>query len=167
MNISTKTAQTEPTGATDEQTRQIIAELTRSYWMELETVTNYLANSIHLDGVRAKEIKESLEEEVDDELGHARQLASRIHVLGGPLPGSKQFKAEQDSLQPPGNSTDVTAVIKGVIDAENSAIEQYDKIIQLTDGVDFGTQDLCIDLLRDEQAHRREFLGYLAEYEKG
>ena len=35
----------------------IVAELTRSYWMELETVLNYLANSTNLDGVRAEDKK--------------------------------------------------------------------------------------------------------------
>ena len=152
--------------AVDEKTQQIIDELTVSYWMEIETVTNYLANAIHLDGVRAKEIKDSLDQEVNDELQHARQLANRIRVLGGKLPGSKGFKATQDTLQPPEDTTDVTSVIKGVIDAENGAIEQYQKIIQLTDGVDFPTQDMCVALLQDEQEHRREFVGFLAEYEK-
>ena len=45
---------------TSEKTVEIVAELTRAYWMELETVMNYIANSVHLDGVRAEEIKKSL-----------------------------------------------------------------------------------------------------------
>ena len=40
-----------------EKNQAIITELTKAYWMELETVINYLANSINLDGVRAEEIK--------------------------------------------------------------------------------------------------------------
>lgn len=146
---------------------EIVAELTKSYWMELETVVNYLGNSIHLDGVRAEEIKNSLSADVNEELNHATQLANRIKTIGGPVPGSEGFSAAQKTLQPPEDTTDVVAVIKGVIDAEQAAIDQYDKIIRLTDGVDFVTQDLCITLLADEQQHRREFLGYLKEYEKG
>ena len=38
----------------DEKRQAIISELTVSYWMELETVLNYLANSVNLDGVRAE-----------------------------------------------------------------------------------------------------------------
>ena len=56
-------------------------------------------------------------------------------------------------------------VIKGVIDAEEAAIEQYEKIIRLCDGYDYVTQDMCITLLADEQQHRREFVGFLKEYE--
>lgn len=144
----------------------IIEELTKAYWMELETVMNYLANSVHLDGVRAEEIKKSLAADVTEEIGHAQLLANRIKTIGGALQGSLQFRAGQTTLQPPADSTDVVAVIKGVIDAEDAACTQYNKIIQLCDGVDYVTQDLCITLLADEEQHRREFRGFLLEYER-
>jgi bacterioferritin len=155
------------TGMNDSEKNQaIIKELTCSYWMELETVLNYLANSVNLDGVRAEEIKKSLAADVTEELNHASQLASRIKTIDGKVPGSNHFKAVQESLQPPADATDVVTVIKGVIDAEEAAIEQYEKVIRLCDGFDFVTQDLCITLLADEQQHRREFIGFLKEYEK-
>jgi bacterioferritin len=133
--------------------------------MEIETVTNYIASSINLDGVRAEEIKKSLQADVQEELTHAQTLARRIKTLGGRVPGSFDFAAEQKSLQPREDSTDVVSVIKGVIDAENSAIAQYNKLIQLCDGIDYVTQDLCIQSLSDEEEHRRDFIGYLTEYE--
>lgn len=149
-----------------EKTDEIVAELTKSYWMELETVVNYLANSVHLDGVRAEEIKKSLGADIQEELTHATQLANRIKTIGGPIPGSEGFSVMQQTLQPPADTTDVVTVIKGVIDAEEGAMAQYEKIIRLCDGIDFVTQDLCITILSDEQQHRREFLGFLKEYEK-
>ncbi len=145
---------------------EIITELTKSYWMELETVVNYLANSVNLDGVRAEEIKKSLAADVTEEMSHATQLANRIKTIDGSIPGSEHFIACQKTLQPPSDSTDVVTVIKGVIDAEEGAIAQYEKIIRLCDGFDYVTQDLCITLLSDEQHHRREFVGFLKEYEK-
>ncbi|REJ87018.1 MAG: rubrerythrin [Planctomycetota bacterium] len=151
----------------DESTGKIIKELQVAYWMEIETVMSYIANSINLDGVRAEEIKKALAADVQEELGHAQILARRIKTLGGTVPGSKAFSAGQDSLQPPADTTDVISVIKGVIEAENSAIAQYNKLIKLCDGVDYVTQDLCITSLADEEEHRRDFMGYLAEYEKG
>lgn len=150
----------------DAETQKVIDELTVSYWMEMETVQNYLANANNLDGVRAEEIKKSLGADITAEIGHAQQLAGRIRVLGGEVPGSLKFKPMQKSLQPPKDSTNVVAVIKGVIDAEMGAIEQYQKLIKLTDGVDYATQDLCITLMADEQEHLREFRGFLKEYEK-
>ncbi|NPV12062.1 MAG: rubrerythrin [Ignavibacteria bacterium] len=145
---------------------KIIALLTKAYWKELETVQNYLANSVNLDGVRAEEIKKALAADVTEELTHAQTLAKRIKELGGKVPGSFEFKPEQKGLQPPADSTDVVAVIKGVIEAEDDAINTYNELIKLCDGNDYVTQDLAITLLADEESHRSTFVGYLKEYTK-
>ncbi|MBA3406829.1 MAG: rubrerythrin [Solirubrobacterales bacterium] len=144
---------------------ELIELLKRSYWMEIETVMSYIANSINPDGVRAQEIIESLQADVQEELGHAQQFASRIKQLYGVVPGSLDFNAEQSYLQPPEHQTDIVHVIKGVIEAETGAIEHYNRIIEFTDGLDYVTQDMVIAILRDEEAHRRLFEGYLREYE--
>ena len=147
-------------------TREHVVELlTRAYWMEIETVMSYLAASTNLDGVRAQEIKESLAEDIEEELGHARQFAARIKELYGVVPGSLAFSAEQSFLQPPEEQTDTVHVIRGVIKAETGAIEHYTRIIEETEGVDPVTQDMVITILRDEQGHRRLFEGFLREYE--
>jgi bacterioferritin len=126
---------------------------------------SYVTNSINPDGVRAQEIKESLEEDIQEELAHAQQFAERIKELYGVVPGSMDFKASQTYLQPPDEQTDVVHVIKGVIEAETGAIEHYTRIVEETDEVDLVTQDMVIDILRDEQGHRRLFEGFLREYE--
>ena len=144
---------------------EIIELLKQAYFAELETVMNYVTNSFNPDGVRAQEIKESLEEDVQEELTHAQQFAQRIKELYGVVPGSMEFKAEQDSLQPPEHQTDVVHVIKGVIDAETKAIELYTRIVEATDEVDPVTNDMMIEVLHDEQGHRRLFEGFLREYE--
>lgn len=149
-----------------EDREQIVQELKVAYGMELETVQNYLANSIDLDGVRAEEIKKSLAADITEELGHAQMLAKRIKVLEGRVPGSLELDRNQRMLQPSQDSTDVVYVIRGVIAAEESAIAQYEKIIQLCDGKDFVTQDLVVEILSDEQDHRRQFVGFLSEYER-
>ena len=151
----------------EQHRKQIIEMLTTAYWMELETVTNYIANSVDLDGVRAEEIKKSLALDVAEELLHAQNLAKRIKEVGGRVPGSANFKSTQKSLQPPKDSTNVAAVIKGVIEAEDAAIEHYGKLIELcNEAHDFVTQDLCITTLADEEAHRVMFAGFLKEYSK-
>jgi bacterioferritin len=151
--------------ANSDQRDQVIGLLTKAYWMEIETVMSYLAASVNLDGVRAQEIKESLNGEVEDELGHARQFADRIKELYGVVPGSEAFTAEQSFLQPPEHQTDIVHVIRGVIEAESGAIEHYTRIVEETEGIDPVTQDMVIAILRDEQGHRRLFEGFLREYE--
>ncbi|HEY1274137.1 MAG TPA: ferritin-like domain-containing protein [Thermoleophilaceae bacterium] len=147
-----------------EEREHLIEMLTKAYWMEIETVISYMANSINPDGVRAQEIIESLDTDIQEELGHARQYGNRIKELYGVVPGSLDFNAEQSYLQPPEHQTDIVHVIKGVIEAESGAIEYYNQIIEYCDDKDLVTQDMVIAILRDEEGHRRLFEGFLREY---
>ncbi|HKI90677.1 MAG TPA: ferritin-like domain-containing protein [Gaiellaceae bacterium] len=142
----------------------VVELVTRAYWMELETAANYLAASVNLDGVRAAEVAEALADDVAEEFEHARRLARRLSELGGIVPGSLSFTPEQHSLQPLADQTDVVRVIEGVLEAEEAAIDGYRDLIEQCDGIDWVTQDLAIELLGDEEAHRRRFQGYLREY---
>jgi bacterioferritin len=144
---------------------EIVQMLTRAYWMEIETVMSYMANSVNPDGVRAQEIKESLAEDIQEELGHAQRFAERIKELWGVVPGSQEFSAEQSYLQPPEHQTDVVHVVRGVIEAEAGAIDHYNRIIEASDGVDPVTQDMVTEILHDEEGHRRLFEGFLREYQ--
>jgi bacterioferritin len=144
---------------------EVIELLKTAYSMELETVLNYLANSINLDGVRAEEIKKSLAADVPAELAHAQQLGHRIKVLGGQVPGSSSLKLMQQT-QPPADTTDVVGVIRAVIAAEEAACKHYKSLIKATEGEDYVTQDLCVTLLGDEEEHLVQFRGFLKEYAK-
>ena len=148
-----------------DEREQLIEMLQKAYFMELETVMSYVANSINPDGLRAQEVRESLAEDVEEELGHAQQFAHRIKELYGVVPGSLDFEAEQTYLQPPTEQTDVVHVIKGVIEAETGAIDHYSRIIEFCEGIDLVTQDMVIAIQRDEEGHRRLFEGFLREYQ--
>jgi bacterioferritin len=148
-----------------EKREEILELLKKAYWMEIESVMSYIANSTNPDGVRAQEIIEALRDDIQEELGHAQEFARRIKELYGVVPGSLEFRAEQSYLQPPDHQTDVVHVIKGVIAAETGAIEHYNRIIEATNEVDWVTQDMAIQILRDEEGHRRLFEGFLREYE--
>jgi bacterioferritin len=145
---------------------QIIASLRQAYNMEIETIINYLANSLHIEGVRADFIKQALAADIQGELTHAQQLGNRIKQLGGSIPGSMELKMTQTDMQPPADTTDVVDVIRGVLKAEEEAINHYRALIKLTDGEDYVTQDLAITILSDEEGHRQQFEGYLKEYTK-
>jgi bacterioferritin len=148
-----------------EEREEIVGMLTKAYWMEVETVMSYLANSVNPDGVRAQEIMQSLKQDIQEELGHATQFANRIKELYGVVPGSMDFQAVQSYLQPPEHQNDIVHVIKGVLAAETGAIDFYNEIIQATDESDPVTNDMVIAILRDEEGHRRLFEGFLREYE--
>ena len=148
-----------------EDRKRIVDLLKQAYWMEIETVISYITNSVNVDGIRAQEIRESLAQDVQEELGHAQLFAERIKELYGVVPGSSEFTPQQSYLQPAEHQTDLVHVIRGVIHAETGAIEHYTRIIEESEGVDPVTQDMVIAILRDEQGHRRLFEGFLREYE--
>ncbi|MBI3849334.1 MAG: rubrerythrin [Verrucomicrobia bacterium] len=144
----------------------IIRELRLAYGMEVETVQNYIANSVHLDGVRSEVVKKELAADVPVEVGHAQLLAHRIKTLGGRVPGSLELTRTQTYLQPPKDPTNVVAVIKGVITAEQTAITHYNTLIKLCEKRDYVTQELVIQILGSEEDHHREFVGFLKEYKR-
>src|SRR5262245_25651415 len=146
---------------------EVVAALQKAYNMEVETIMNYLAISLDLDGVRADFIKQALAADIQGELTHAQQLGNRIKQLGGSVPGSLNVKLSQSYLQPPSDTTDVVSVIRGVIKAEEDALAHYRIIAKLAEGDDYVTQDLVITIMADEEGHRQQFVGYLKEYAKG
>ncbi|MEO5509957.1 MAG: ferritin-like domain-containing protein, partial [Longimicrobiales bacterium] len=105
-------------------------------------------------------------EDIQEELGHAQMFAARIKELWGVVPGSLAFKPEQSFLQPPEDQTDLVHVIRGVIEAERGAINHYNELIELCDGVDWATQDMAVQILHDEEGHMRLFEGFLRELER-
>lgn len=140
--------------------------LIKAYAAELETVQNYLANAVWLDGLRAHEVAGALATDVAEELGHARKLARRLKQLGACPPGSLELDRNQKSLQPAADSTDLRHVVEGALEAERDAIATYREIIDACDGVDPVTQDLAVTILADEEAHRTLFEGFLKSLDK-
>lgn len=146
-------------------TDEITDLLTEAYLDELETVMNYLTNAIVLDGIHAEEVKASLEEDVQEELEHARILGERLKQLEQSPPGSAAFEAHQSSLQPPEDTTDVRSVIDGVLEAEDEAIETYRSLAEAAaDANDPVTEDVAVTILADEEAHHTEFRGFRKEF---
>jgi bacterioferritin len=115
-----------------------------AYAAQLETVENYLANSVWLDGIGSREVSETLDADIIEELDHAKRLAHRLKQLGVCPPGSVQLLRTLKSLQSPLGSTDLRAVVEGVLEAERDAIACYEQIIRAYEGNDYVTQDIAI-----------------------
>jgi bacterioferritin len=165
MGTSGATQLTSPTGREVPERDEIVELLTMAYWMEIETVMNYLAASANLNGVRAQVIADELRADVQAELGHAQRFAQRLRELDAVVPGSAAFTASQESLNAAVDRSSLRDVIQGVLEAERAAIRHYRRLIEACEGVDYVTQDLAVTVLADEEAHRRAFEGYLREYE--
>lgn len=145
---------------------RVLELLEEAYFDELETIQNYIAHSENLQTVLGEELAEMFRQDVQEELGHAQEIAARIHTLGGQVPGSAKFTPTQDSLQPPEDSTDVLSVIDGALDEEQNAQETYRELARVAgDSDDFVTEDLAIRLLEDEENHASDLRDLRAELE--
>jgi bacterioferritin len=146
---------------------QVISLLKTAYNDEMETVMNYLTNATVLDGVAAEEVKESLRTDAkQEELLHAERLGKRLKELDAQPPASFDFEPGQEALQPPEDTADVLSVIDGVIQYEEEAIETYRSLMNAArEADDPVTEDLAIDILSDEEAHRAEFRSFRKGYD--
>ena len=137
----------------------VIDLLIDAYNAEIETVMNYIVNSVNLDGVRAEQISFA-RDHIPAELGHATDAARRIKTTGGCVPGSLALKWSQARHATAGEVDRRRRGDQGRIAAEEAAIEIYTAIIKACEGEDYVTQEQ-ITILADEQEHRREFIGFL------
>ncbi|HWF73000.1 MAG TPA: ferritin-like domain-containing protein [Solirubrobacteraceae bacterium] len=151
----------------EDQQRAILELLTRAYWMEIETVMNYIAASIGQDGGGGLAVRTALKEGVEEEVEHARALGRRIQELHGVVPDDGGLAAGEEQRQPLGRQTDVTSTIEAVVATETSAIRHYLRIMHLSARFDADTSALALNILRDEQRHLRLFEGYLRELRSG
>jgi bacterioferritin len=142
--------------------RAIVEMLTRAYWMEIETVMNYLAASISQPGARALAVRTALREGVEEEVGHA--LGRRIQELHGVVPGMSESTGEEEDLQPFSRQADLATMVEAVVATETGAIRHYMRIMRATREVDQQTNDLVLEILRDEQRHLRRFEDFLKEF---
>ena len=47
---------------------EIVELLAKAYWMEIETVMSYIANSVNPEGLRAQQVVQALAADVQEEL---------------------------------------------------------------------------------------------------
>ncbi len=143
---------------------EIIKELKLAYLSEIETAMNYLSASVNMKGIKEELVADILSEDVDGEMNHAKILAERLHFLGEIIPSSEEFDPKQPFLSSSLHKN-LLDVIKGVIKAEQGAIDRYRKIANLCDEEkDWSTQELIVGILQDEEGHLVEFVDFLKEF---
>ncbi len=137
--------------------RNAAAELTTYYYY-----TVILTNFIGFDGEGLKEITEGAR--IEDR-NHFEALAPRIYERGGKLSASMLGVHDISPCSPAslsGDSTDVKAMLKVLVEAERCAVRGYTAICNMTAGKDHRTYDLSLAILQEEIAHKArssEFLG--------
>ncbi len=138
------------------------AELTTFYYY-----TILRANLIGLEGEGVKEIAETAR--IEDR-NHFEALVPRIYELGGALPRDMKEFHDISACPPaylPKDSTNVTEILKVLVEAERCAVRGYTQICAMTAGKDHRTYDLAQAILNEEIEHESWFSEFLGEGPSG
>ena len=139
---------------------QIVELLTQAYWMEIETVKNYIAASISDDGVGDLKLKAALVAGAEEEGRHAQRLGRRIHELHSAVARAGGLTIDHEYLQPLGRHRDIVTTLEAIVAAEMNAIQHYSRIRQAAGQIDEATSAMVGEILRDEQRRLRLFKAY-------
>lgn len=152
---------TKGTEIVDLDRQKLVADLNRAYADEWLAFYSYTHMAQVVTGrPAAKHLASLLHETAMEELEHQEELAERITQLGGePLADpSKLVEASNEGYPtPPTDATDFEGIVKTVIEAEQGAIEVYNKLAKKTAGKDPITYELIVHILGEEVEHEDDF----------
>lgn len=139
---------------------EIVEMLKTAYAAEVQSVEDFLATSVWLDGPGSRQIAQALDVYIPGKLIQAKKIARRLKQLGVNSPAS--FASTQKILPPP-DHTDPLPAVEGVLEAQRQAISRCEKLIRACERKDFATQELAMEILADEERHRALFEGFLVQ----
>lgn len=140
----------------DQATQELIDGLNEDLAAEYQAVIHYLVGAEMMTGGNRPELKEFFEGEVQDELGHARFLASKIIALGGE-PTTEPADVELGSS----NREQLEIALR----AEKETIQRYKQRTKQAEAA--GETGLTVrleDIIADEEEHRDDIGMILEDY---
>lgn len=136
-------------------TQILIDGLNEDLAHEYATAIQYTHNAASVSGLARLVLKPLFEDEVQDELGHAKLLAEKIVNLGGtPTVMPKAIKP----------FTNPREMLQDAIEGEEATIKRYkERIEQAKEVGDLGLQVDLEDMVADETRHKEEFMRILQD----
>ena len=137
---------------------------------ELTTFHYYTILRCNLIGLDGEGIKEIAETARIENLNRFEVLVPRIHELGGKLPEYMKVFHDLSACPPatlPTDTTDITAMLTVLVEAERRVVRGYTYICNLTAGKDHRTYDLSQAILNEEIEHESWFSEFLGEGPSG
>lgn len=113
------------------------------------------------EGPQRTEIEAELLVHADEELGHAVKLIDRIIQLGGaPLVDPDQWKKIARCQYEAPTDPYIEVILEQNLRGERCAIKRYQEIAAFTDGKDYTTNKMAVEILADELDHERDILDW-------
>jgi len=138
----------------------LINKLKKAAAAELTTYYYYTLLRMHCTGLQGETVKEIAEDARLEDRLHFETLAPRIYELGGELYRDlKELHDASACSAPylPTNPSEVSAVLKVLLEAERCAVRVYTDICNFTQGKDHRTYDLSLAILHEEIEHEAWF----------
>lgn len=149
---------------------EIIELLVKNAGAELTTYYYYTILRANLIGLKGEGIKEIAETARIEDRNHFEAIVPRIYELGGKLPERMKDFHDVSACPPaalPKDPTDVTAILKVLVEAERCAVRGYTHLCNITAGKDHRTYDLALAILNEEIEHESWFSEFLGEGPSG
>ncbi|VBB48337.1 Ferritin Dps family protein [uncultured Paludibacter sp.] len=117
-----------------------------------------------MEGPMRSEVEPELLIHADEELGHAVLLVDRIIQLGGtPVINPKEWtKLARCSYEEPSDPY-IEVILEQNLKGERCAIQRYQEIANYTEGKDFSTHQIAVQILNDELEHENDIEDWITD----
>ncbi len=149
---------------------ELIDLLVRNAAAELTTFYYYTILRVNLIGMEGEGLKQIAEDARIEDRNHFEALVPRIYELGGKLPDDMVAFHNCSACPPaklPADPTDMQAMLRVLLAAEQCAVRGYTHICNITCGKDHRTYDLALAILHEEIEHEAWFAEFLGNGPSG
>lgn len=117
-----------------------------------------------MEGPMRSEVEPELLIHADEELGHAVLLVDRIIQLGGtPVINPKEWtKLAKCKYEEPSDPY-IEVILEQNLSSERCAIQRYQEIANYTEGKDFSTHQIAVQILNDEIEHENDIEDWITD----
>ncbi|KAB3526341.1 ferritin-like domain-containing protein [Alkaliphilus serpentinus] len=117
-----------------------------------------------MEGPMRSDIEKELLLHADQELNHATLVVDRIIQLGGTpvLNPSDWTKLSRCAYEEPTDPY-IIAILEQNLDGERCAIDRYQEIAEFTNGKDFTTHQMAINILNEELEHEQDIEDWITD----
>jgi len=123
---------------------------------EYSAAIQYVQHAAVMKGAAFDGIREELLNHADEEFAHAKKISDRINYLGGvpTLDVNSNMRTSEDSME----------LLRLNMELEDEAIARYtERIEQSNEMGDYGTTNMLMEILEEEQEHRNDLITSIGE----
>lgn len=120
-----------------------------------------------MEGPMRSEVEAELLVHADEELGHAVLVVNRIIQLGGtPILNPADWTKHAGCAYEEPTDPYIEEILKQNLEGERCAIDRYQGIAQFTEGKDFATYQMAVQIMNDEIEHEEDLESWLTDIER-